>query len=103
MAVDITKIEQILSNLEVNKTQGYDGIENIVLKKLATSLSKSLLLIFRPIKLNQGTCSEIWKPGEITPVFKERDISSIDYYGPVSLLCSTSKVFEKLIFDTIYS
>ena len=72
-----------------------------VLEKLAKSLSKPLLLIIRTIF--KGTLPEIRKLGQITLVFKTGDESSIVCLRPVSLLCSTSKEFEKLLLDTIYS
>ena len=36
------------------------------------------------------------------PVFKDGDKTDVSCYRPISLLCSISKVFEKLIFDSLY-
>ena len=37
----------------------------------------------------------------IVPVFKSSDKSGISNYRPISLLCSISKVLEKVIFNKI--
>ena len=38
----------------------------------------------------------------MAPIFKEKTKASVECYRPISLLCSVSKVFEKIIFDNIY-
>ena len=38
----------------------------------------------------------------MAPIFKEKNKASVECYRPISLLCSASKVFEKIIFDNIY-
>ena len=37
----------------------------------------------------------------ITPVFKSGNKNSVKNYRPISLLCNTSKVLEKIIYDKI--
>ena len=43
-----------------------------------------------------------WKKGNIIPVHKKNSKQKVDNYRPVSLLPICSKIFEKLIFDSIY-
>ena len=43
----------------------------------------------------------IWKVHNISPVFKSGDKHSVTNYRPISLLCSISKVLERLIYDKI--
>ena len=42
------------------------------------------------------------KKGNIIPAYKENSKQIVDNYRPVSLLPICSKIFEKLIFDSIY-
>ena len=42
-----------------------------------------------------------WKIHLITPLFKKGDPTSVTNYRPISLLCSISKVLERLIFNYV--
>ena len=90
-----TKIEYILKNLLTNKASGFDGIGNIILKNLSETLSKSLYLLFRTF-INKRLFPTCWKTSQMAPIFKEKNKTSVECYRPISLLCSASKVFEKL-------
>ena len=97
-----TKIHDILQKLHINKAPGHDGIGNVVLKNLSDTLPKSLSLLFQTCIINKATFPSPWKTCKVTPIFKEGNKASVDCYRPISLLCSVSKVLEKLIFDTVY-
>ena len=45
---------------------------------------------------------EQWKVSKIIPTFKKGDKTLIENYRPIANLCSTSKVFEKLILKQIH-
>ena len=45
----------------------------------------------------------MWKRGNVVPVHKKSDRNKNENYRPISLLPIFSKVFEKLIFDDIFS
>ena len=93
--------EIVLSSLKENKARGHDAIGNLILKNCAKSLSSSLKLVFQTC-CNKGTYPEEWKISTVTPVFKDGDKTDVSCYRPISVLCSISKVFEKLIFDSLY-
>ena len=99
--IEETKIEFILKNLLTKKASGFDGIGNIILKNVSETLSKSLSLLFRTF-INKRLFPTYWKTSQVFPIFKEKNKASVDCYRPISLLCSASKVFEKIIFDNIY-
>ena len=46
---------------------------------------------------------EEWRTHLITPILKSGDKSKVNNYRPISLLCSVSKVLEKIIYDKIIS
>ena len=64
-------------------------------------MSKSLFLIFKTA-LNKGLFPSYWKISEVVPIFKDENRALIEQYLPIKLLCSVSKVLEKLIFDELY-
>ena len=64
-------------------------------------LPKSLTLIFQTI-INKGQFATAWKLSEITPNFIDGDRKNISCYRPIRLLCNSSKILEKLIFDEFH-
>ena len=44
-----------------------------------------------------------WRVHLITPIFKSGDKTSVCNYRPISLLCTVSKVLEKLIYNKVIS
>ena len=43
-----------------------------------------------------------WKVSKIIPIFKKGSKTEIKNYRPIANLCSTSKIFEKLILKQIH-
>ena len=78
-----------------------DRIGNETLKQLATTLAKSLTVIFQTC-FNKGVYPQYWKESEITPIYKDGDKSDVTKYRPINCLCCPSKVQEKVIFDWLY-
>ena len=99
--IEETKIDFILKNLITNKASSFDGIGKIILKKFSATLSKSLYLLCHTF-IKKQLFPTYWKTSQVSPIFKEKNKASVECYRPISLLCSASKVFEKIIFDNIY-
>ena len=67
------------------------------------SLVKPLMKIFQS-SLDSSIFPEMWKKANVVPVFKNKgDKSVAKNCGPVSLLTVFFKMFEKCLYDTIYS
>ena len=79
---------------------GIDRIGPGILKHCAQALCVPLHYLFSFSLCNQ-CIPPIWKIHKITPVFKSGDKHSVANYRPISLLCSASKVLERLIYDKI--
>ena len=79
---------------------GIDGIGPKILKRCALALYKPLHHLFL-LSLSQHSLPSDWRVHLIIPVFKSGDKSSVRNYRPLSLLCSVSKILEKLIYDKI--
>ena len=66
------------------------------------SLVRPLSIIFRN-SLNSCIYPSTWKKANVIPVHKKDDKQCVNNYRPVSLLPVFGKIFEKLIFNEIYS
>ncbi|EFP11931.1 hypothetical protein CRE_23222 [Caenorhabditis remanei] len=89
-------IEYVLSKLEPKCNNSPDGIPNIILKKLCTSIALPLSLIFNK-SIRSGSLPAIWKTAIVIPIYKKGSRSDPGNYRPISLTCSISKVMEKLV------
>jgi hypothetical protein len=87
-----------LSNINIHKSPGPDGIPNWVLRDFAYILSEPVCSIFNS-SLRQCEFPGIWKKANITMIPKVPKPESInDDFRPISLTQSTiSKVFESLV------
>ena len=96
------EIEVILKSLPIGKAAGPDGISNRILRELAVKLSYPLCSLFNQ-SLQTGTFPDSCKLSNVSPIPKTRDRSSVSNYRPVSLLCTSEKVFERAIFKHVYN
>ena len=95
-----TDIYECLATLKSKCCEGYDRIPSKVLSDAREALLPSLTALFRLI-YDHKTIPEQWKISKVIPIFKKGCKSKIENYRPVANLCSTSKLFEKLILKQI--
>ena len=90
-----------LSKIEVKKSTGHDGPPKIL--KLSTpSLADPLTTLFNYC-IRTSTLPSSWKMSNVSPIYKKGDTSDKNNYRPVSVLPAISKLFEKVLFDQLYS
>ena len=94
------EIEVILKSLPIGKAAGPDSISNQILRELATELSYPLCSLFNQ-SLQTGTFPDSWKLSNVCHILKTSDRSSVSNFRPVSLLCTSVKVFERAIFKHV--
>ena len=80
---------------------GVDSIGPKILKYCACALTSPVTLLFNKC-LSDSSIPVQWKVHIITPILKCGDPANVANYRPISLLCSLSKVLERLIFDRVY-
>ena len=51
--------------------------------------------------LEEGTFQEDWKKSNVVSAHKKESANFIKNYGPISLLPISSKIFERLIFNSL--
>ena len=61
-----------------------------------------LKIIFQNI-LNESVYPDVWKLANVTPIHKKDDKQLVKNYRPISLLPICGKIFEKIIFNNLYS
>ena len=97
-----SEIESLITNLPNKSSYGTDGISNILLKSLSTSISFPLCALFNQ-SIIEGKFPEAMKIAEIIPLYKGKEFDLVVNYRPVSLLMTMSKVLEKAVYSRVYS
>ena len=99
--IDITAADvcNVMSKLDPSKAMGLDGIGPQILQSSAVALCGPLQHLFN-VSISSSLPVE-WRTHCITPVFKFGNKTSVRNYCPISLLSSTSKVLERIIYDKI--
>ena len=94
-------IIEIIRSLDINKAHGHDDISVWLLKICDLAIIKPLSIIFRNC-INHSTFPDLWKKSNICPIHKKGDKQIINNYRPVSLLPICGKIFERLIFNSLF-
>ena len=87
-----------LASLDPSKAHGIDAIGPTILKYCAAALCQPIHHLFM-LSLSQHYIPEEWRIHTIIPIFKSGDHSSVLCYRPISLLCSISKVLERIMYN----
>ena len=100
--IHVADIVAIIDKLNPKKAHGVDGISIELLKKCKSEVALPLKMIFEKC-LASGVYPSLWKKANVQPVHKKDSRQIASNYRPISLLCISGKIFEKLIFDKMYS
>ena len=98
---DTDDIEKIIKSLNPNKAHGFDGISIQMIQLCSAAISKPLYLLFKNSFIN-GVFPDGWKRANVVPIHKKNDKQTISNYRPISLLPICSKIFERIIFNSLY-
>ena len=102
LSIGNDEILTLIRNINPNKATGSDGLSGQMLLLCDDSVTLPLKIIFRNILLT-SIYPDIWKLANVTPIFKKGDKQSINNYRSISLLPICGKIFEKIIFNNLYS
>ena len=95
-------ILQKIINLDSHKAHCHDVIRIRMLKRCGDSIWKPLELIFKTC-LQNGRFPLEWKKPNVVPIHKKGDKQTIKNYRLVSLLPICGKIFERLLYDTLFN
>ena len=94
-------VKKVIMNLDSSKASATDCIPVVVLKNCQPELSYIRAELFN-MCLKESCFRDCWKVSLVIPVFKNvAERSSSKNYRPVGLLSVVSKVFERLVNNTI--
>ena len=83
-------------SLDPSKASGCDGIGSKLLKDCALALYQPLHHL---VSFSQHYIPVEWRTHLIKPIFKSGDRNPVKNYRPISLLCVTSKVLERIVYN----
>ena len=92
----------MIKKLDVKKSHGWDGISAAMLKICPDEVARPLCLIFNNCIVT-GSFPTAWKHANVQPVHKKNSRQDKTNYRPISLLTICSKIYEKIVFDSLYS
>ena len=84
------------------KVGGYDGISVTMLLLCSLEVALPLQIIFQKC-INMGMFPDSWKYANVQHIHKKDNRQIKSNYGPISLLPICGKIFEKIVFDQVYS
>ena len=85
-----------------NKAHGWDDISIRMTNLCGKSIAFLLKLLFQS-SLEKGLFPSDWKKSYIVPVHKKENKNLIKTYRRISLLPSSSKIYESLIFNSVFN
>ena len=100
--INCNKILQIIEDLKVKSSSGVDDISTILIKKTGFLNCNHLVhLVNKSFK--DGKFPSILKQAKIVDLHKAGAKDEINNYRPISLLIEWSKVFERVMYNRIYT
>ena len=93
-------IMECVKSLKIKNCEGYDRIPQRILSEGIEILVTPLTGLFKLI-LAQNKIPDQWRVSKTIPIHKKGPKQNIENYRPISNLCSSSKIFEKLILARI--
>lgn len=98
-----SQLKIIFSKLNSKKSSGFDGIPNIMLKRLPNKTKWYYTVLFNNA-LNNMYFPKKWKKAKLIAIIKkDKNGSSPSNLRPISLLSNISKVFEVVINNSLAS
>ena len=90
------KVLSMIRSLKNSAATGVDEIPTHLLKLGARIIAVPLTWIVNS-SIATGKFPTLWKQARVVPLHKKNDVNEISNYRPVSNLCTSSKVLEKVI------
>ena len=98
--VSYLEVAEEINKLTRSGAEGIDNISNRIVRDARWVLAPILTNIVNNC-LDQGIFPDMWKTGKINITYKKGPRTELSNYRPVTVLCSLSKVLEKVMFRQI--
>ena len=100
--VDSAKILKSLTSVDTAKATGCDNIPNKILKIAATYIFQSLTNLFN-LSIDTKVFPCELKIAKVCPIFKSGKHNDPNNYRPISIISTVVRVFERLIYEQLYT
>ncbi len=94
------KILEAVASIKLKNCERYDLIPQRILIDEIHTLGKPLSTLFDKM-YNSKDIPEQWLFGKVIPVYKNFEKKNVENFRSIANLCSTSKIFEKLVLQKI--
>ena len=95
-----SEVYDAINMLQKKKTSDMFGVSVFFIAKFALTLSKPLRHIFS-LSFNNGVVPQQFKIAKVVPIHKSGVKDQMDNYRPISLLCTFSKILEKIMYNRL--
>lgn len=96
------EVSNIIQKLDTTKGAGIDNIKPFEIKKLVHVLCAPLAEIFNCMIVT-GIFPDALKQALVIPIFKDGKKTDFKNYRPISILTTFNKIFERMLFQRMYS
>jgi len=100
--ISYKELNKALTELKRNKSCGYDDITSNVAIHVVECIRKPLFYLITS-SFEHSTFPDKLKVAKVNPVYKNGDCNNMSNYRPISLLPVFSKIYEKVIYNRIYT
>ena len=91
-----SELTDITKTLLSKNSTDMNGLSSLFVKNIISSIAIPIVHIFN-LSLTTGHVPSQLKQAKIIPIFKSGDQENVDNYRPISLLCTFSKILEKIM------
>ena len=96
------KIEKLITNLNIRKAVQSNDILTKLVKEFSYLFSKYIASSINRC-ITGGTFVNAFKKSEVRPIYKEDKRTEKSNYRPTSVLSDVSKIYERCIYEQMYS
>ena len=96
------KIEKLITNLNIRKAVQSNDIPTKLVKEFGYLFSKYIATSINRC-ITGGTFVNAFKKAEVWPIYKKDGRTEKSNYRPISVLSNVSKIYERCLYEQIYS
>lgn len=100
-STNVDEVKALIRKLKNKMSSGIDDIPPILLKQCADELASPLTILINQ-SFSEEIVPDLLKIAIVKPLHKKDDKSDCNYYRPIALLSTFSKIFESAMCKRIY-